>query len=224
MNDLELKGIIGSIEVRKLDDKIKEGLQKTVKELMQVNTEFQNDLATISIDENLTDKGKAAKKQHLGDVTFESLEPYRNAYQDHLEGVGKQLFSDPNDEPKQPVELMMKQMMQMEIRTMYNVGQMDELEMEAHLDDPGFVEAIATSPKPLLAPDRLQKLIRKKAEKDKPQVAEQLAQYDYSAATVKGLVSKIESEVRASGWQDTEDLLNPKPIPFRDVVAELAAS
>ena len=222
MDDLELKGILGSIDVRKLDDKIKEGLENLVKELIDVNGGFQNDLATISIDENLTDKGKAAKKQHLGDVTFESLEPYRNAYQDHLKEAEMQLFNDPNAEPKQPIELMTDQMRQMELRTMYKVSSMDELEMEAHIDDPGFVEAIATSPKPLLAPDRLQKLIRKKAVKDQPQIAELLAQYVYSAATVKGLVSKIESDVRASGWKDAEDLLNPKPIPFRDEVAELA--
>ena len=62
MDDLELKGILGSIEVRKLDDKIREGLEKLVAELAEVNGGFQNDLAEISIDENLSDKGKLSKK------------------------------------------------------------------------------------------------------------------------------------------------------------------
>ena len=143
---------------------------------------------------------------------------------DHIDQTEKQLFSNPDETEKSISEQLLNQFRNMELRTQYGMAAMDELEMEAHIDDPGFVEAIASSPKPLLAPDRLQKLIRKKAEKDQPQVAEKLAQFDYSAATVKGLVSKIESDVRASGWQDAEDLLNPKPIPFRDVVAELAAS
>ena len=221
-DDMEVKGVLGSLEQRNLDPKIREGLEKLVKEILAVNSEFGERLFSIKKDDLLTPKGQQVKIQELGETTFESLEPYKDVYRAHLESTEKMLFQDPHSEELQPLEVMMKQMRAMELRTMYNVGEMDELELESHADQPGFLEAISTSPKPLLPESRLKHLIRKQAEKDNPQVAEKLDQYDFASGTVKGLIGKIESDVKGSGWKDLEDPLNVKIKPFVDEVKEMA--
>ena len=221
-NDIELQAMIGSLDRVNLDPKIREGLDKLVTELLAINKEFKDDLLEIKTNDLLTEKGKAAKTQENGDAILELLEPFRDAYDEHIESTQKKLFQDPNGEEKQPIELMMDQMRSMELRQMHNVSAMDQLQIESKLDEPGFMEAVLTSPKPLLPKKRIRELVRKKAEKENPKVAELLNNYDFSQGTVRSLVSKIESDIKSSGWKDMENPLNQQPEPAVDPVKEMA--
>ena len=221
-NDLELQAMIGSLDRVNLDPKIREGLDKLVTELLAINKEFKDDLVEIKMDENFTAKGKAAKTQDVGDGILELLEPFRDAYEDHLKEAEKQLFNDPNGEEKSGTEILLEYMRNMELRQQHRLYTLDPLQIESKLDQPKFVEAVLTSPKPLLPEPRLKELFRKKAAKERPEIAATLDAYDFCQGTVRSLVSKIESDVKASGWKDMENPLNQTPEPAVDPVKEMA--
>lgn len=201
-NDLEIQGLIGSLETKNLQPKIREGLQTLVRELQAINDGFQKELYSLKTDKRYTAMGRDHLTQQLGDGVLEKLTPYSDAYKDHIAGVKNSLFG-PRNKAKSDTEILIDYLKNQELRQMHGMASMDPLELEANLDDPVFLEAVVTSPKPLLPADKLNELVIKKAEKANPEAAELLDQYTFADATVKSLLSTIKADVKASGWKET---------------------
>lgn len=163
-HDLEIQSVIGHLETVNLQPKIKEGLEGIVRELMALNDIFQVDLLKIESDEMLTELGKTAKKQELGDGILEKLQPYGDAYKSHIAGVKNSMFG-PKHTAKTDTEILIDYLKNQELRSMHGMAEMDPLQLEANLDDPAFLQAVVTSPKPLLPADKLNELVQKQAEK-----------------------------------------------------------
>jgi hypothetical protein len=178
-------------------------LENLARELAAINDHFQKELYTIKTDERYTPKGRDLLTQQLGDTVLEKLKPYAGAYNEHIAGVKKTLFNPPNTQ-KSEMAIMLEYLKNQEIRSMHNMAGMDLLELEAQIDDPDFLEAVVTSPKPLLPADRLNELLIKKAETENPDAAELLDQYGYASGTVKSLVNTIKGDIKASGWKEDD--------------------
>jgi hypothetical protein len=221
-NDLEMQGMIGSLDRMTLAPKIREGLERLVRELQAVNDAFQVDLLAIQKNDLLTDKGKRTKKQSLGEKTLLMLDDYREAYREHLQQTEKKLFQNPG-EVKSETEIILDQLRNAELRQMHGLATLDPLQIESKINDPGFLEAVLTSPKPLLPENRIRELVKKKAAKEKPEIAATLDAYGFARGIVKSLVSKIEADVKVSGWKDMGNALDKQFKPPVDEIADLAA-
>jgi hypothetical protein len=204
-NDLEIQAVIGNLESKDLEPKIKEGLQNLGRELMAINDHFQRELYKIKMDGRYTAMGRDVLTQQLGDGVLEKILPYKNAYGDLIRNAQNSLLG-PKKERSQG-EILLDYLKNQELRSMYNVSSMDALEIEAQIDDPAFLEAIVTSPMPLLPPDRLNELIQKRAEMKNPEVAKLLDEYGFCAGTIRSLANTIKADVKASGWKDAEQEL-----------------
>ena len=217
-NDLEIQATIGALDRINLQPKIREGLETLVRELMAINDQFQKELYTIKMDKRYTGIGRDLLTQQLGDSVHEKLQSYASAYKPHVEGVKNSLFASRNEEKSQ-TEILIDYLRNQEIRSMHGMANMDALEIEAKIDDPLFLEAVVTSPKPLLPADRLNDLVQKKAEKANPEAAQLLDQYSFADTTVKSLLSTIKADIKSSGWREAG---TPAEGPV-DEVAALAA-
>ena len=218
-NDLEIQAIIGGLDRLDLDPKIREGLETLVRELQALNDSFQKELYTIKMDKRYTGMGRDVLTQQLGDGVMEKIQPYGEAYKPHLEGVKKSLFTLRNKEKSQ-TEILVDYLKNQEIRSMHSMASMDAVELEAKLDDPVFMQAVITSPIPLLPADRLNELVVEKAEKSNPKAAALLDQYHYADSTVKSLLNTIRADVKSSGWKPV--IAQPAKPPV-DAIAALAA-
>ena len=221
-NDLEIQALIGNLETQNLKPKIREGLETLVGELQAINGNYQKELHSIKTDPRYTAMGRDVLSQKLGDAVMVKLQPYSEAYSDHITGVKNSLFASPNEEKSQ-TEILVDYLKNQEIRSMHKMASMDPLEIEAQLDDPVFFQALVTSPKQLLPNERLNELIIEKAEKANPEAAALLDQYTFADSTVKSLVNTVSADVKASGWKAQGIITEKQPAPV-DKIAELAAS
>jgi hypothetical protein len=220
-HDLEFQATIGALDRISLQPKIREGLETLVRELMAINDQFQKELYTIKMDDRYSGMGRDLLTQQLGDNVLDKLQSYAEAYKPHMEGVKKSLFETRNN-PKSDTEILINYLKNQEIRSMHGMATMDPLEIEAKIDDPLFLEAVVTSPKPLLPADRLNELVAKKAEKANPESAQLLDQYSFADTTVKSLLSTIKADIKASGWK-AQGITTEKPPAPVDAIAALAA-
>ena len=200
-NDLEMQGLIGSLSEAKLKPKIKEGLENLARELQAINDGFQVSLYKIKTDPRYSKMGRDVLTQQLGDGIMEKILPYEGAYDALVEEQERKLFQK-NGGAKSSTEILLNYLKNSELRQMHGMAKMDELTMEAHLNDNGFLEALITSPKPLLPKKRLGELVRKRAESESPEIAEELDHLGFADATIKSLVNSIKGDIRASGWQE----------------------
>ena len=203
-HDLEFQAMIGSLAKANLKPKIREGLQNMARELQAINDEFQISLYKVKTDDKYSKMGRDILTQELGSSVMEKIAPYQNAYASLIEEQEKRLFQK-NREEKSSTEILLNYLRNSELRQMHGMANMDPLEMEAHIGDPTFLDALLTSPKALLPKKRLGELIRKKAENENPAIAEQLDHLGFADSTIKSLVSTIRADIRASGWKENDD-------------------
>ena len=200
-NDLEFQGLLGSLAKANLKPKIKQGLEHLARELQAINDHFQKELYRVKTDDRYSAMGRDLLTQELGSSVLEKVAPYEGAYRDLIAEQEKRLFQK-NGGTKSSTEILLAHMRHQELRMMHGMANMDPLEMEAHFDDDGFLEALITSPKPLLPKKRLGELVRKKAENENPAIADELDHLGFADSTIKSLVNTIRADVRASGWQE----------------------
>ena len=222
MNDLEMQGIIGSLDQVNLEPEIRKGLETLCRELQAVNDQFTREAMGIDNDKRYTREGKRDKKQKLGSEIVGKLQPYPTAYDELLSQAEKKLLNPDRQVKKSDTEILIDYMKNAELRRMYGVEKMDDLQIEAQSDNPLFVEAILTSPKPLLPKTRLDKMIKQRAKVADPQVGVEIDQLNFASKTIKGLTASIIANVKQSGWKDDADPLNAKPGSFVDPVKEAA--
>jgi hypothetical protein len=223
-NDMEIQAMIGNLKNQKMSSKIRAGVEEMIRNLQVHNDEFQVERLAIEKNDLLTKKGKAVEIQDLGDATLSYVKPYRGIYEELIAESERELFNNPNAEEKSSTAIIVEELRQNEIRRMYKVETLDPLQIESHISNPGFLEAVLSSPKPLLPDNRIKELLREKAAKDQPVVADYLKQYDLAQGLVDALIRAIESDVGASGWKDPEDPLNQKLEPAVDQIKEMASN
>ena len=202
-NDLEFQAMIGSLAKANLKPKIKEGLENLARELAAINDQFQVELYRVKTDDRYSAMGRDLLTQELGSSVLEKVAPYEGAYRNLIEEQEKKLFQQ-DQRAKSSTEILIERMDMQELRQMHGMANMDPLEMEARIDDPGFLEALLTSPKPLLPKKRLGELVRKKAENENPAIADELDHLGFADSTIKSLVNTIRADVRASGWKESD--------------------
>ena len=202
-NDLEFQAMVGSLARANLKPKIKQGLEHLARELAAINDHFQKELYRVKTDDRYSAMGRDLLTQELGSSVLEKVAPYEGAYKALIEAQERKLFQQGHG-AKSSTEILIGHLKNSELRQMHNMANMDPLEMEARLDDPGFLEALITSPKPLLPKKRLGELVRKKAENENPAIADELDHLGFADSTIKSLVNTIRADVRASGWQEND--------------------
>ena len=224
-NNLEQDAIFANFETISMKPAIREGLEKLIHGLTGIRTDFQKGLAGIEADRRFTKHGKQDRRQKLGAETMELLKPFHNAYQEHLAQTKRKLLDGGNGtEKKSDFGKVIDYLRQSELRRMYGVESMDELQIEAKMTDPQFLEAILSSPKPLLSQGKLDELVMKKVENDRPEIGIELEQLTFASNTVQTLVKSLQNDVQASGWKDPAHPLNEEGEPVVDEVRELAGS
>ena len=202
-NDLEFQAMVGSLARANLKPKIKQGLEHLARELAAINDHFQKELYRVKTDDRYSAMGRDLLTQELGSSVLEKVAPYEGAYRNLIEEQEKKLFQQ-DQRAKSSTEILIERMDMQELRQMHGMANMDPLEMEARIDDPGFLEALLTSPKPLLPKKRLGELVRKKAENENPAIADELDHLGFADSTIKSLVNTIRADVRASGWKESD--------------------
>jgi hypothetical protein len=185
--------------------------------------EYQNNILTIDTDKRLTDIGKKEKKQEISTELMEELEAYSGVYDEHLAQAGTKLLNGGDMQTKKSgTERLLDYMRQSEIRRMFGIEKMDVLEVEAHANDPVFVEAVLTSPKRFLPQEQIDKLVMQKAQKEQPELGIELEQLGFANNAVEGIVKTLKANVENNGWKDPENPLNQELKAVDDPVAEAA--
>jgi hypothetical protein len=221
-NNLELQSLIGSLERINLKTEIREGLENLVEELIDYADEYRQDILEIDTDPRLTKVGKKEKMQEVGDELMAQLEAYSGVYDEHLAQAERKLLNGDQQTQKSSTERLLDYMRQSEIRRMYGIEKMDPLQVEAHSNDPVFVEAVLTSPKRFLPQEQIDKLVIKKAEKENPELGIELEQFGFANNAVDGIVKTLKANVENNGWRDPENPLNAELQKPDDEVKELA--
>jgi hypothetical protein len=204
MNDLELQAVIGSLKQVNLKPKIREGIQTLVRELQALNDKYTQELLQINTDSRYTKEGKKLLKQEAGANLMAELEVYTDPYQEHIEQAERKLLSGDQQTEKSDMARVVDYLKQSELRRMYGIEKMDELQIEAKSSDPQFLDAVLTSPKPLLPQEKLDKLIRQKASTASPEIGVELKQLNFCNKTVNGLVKSITATVKSNGWKGSD--------------------
>ena len=222
-NDLELQSMIGSLQQINLKSEIREGLETLIRDLQALNDEYQKEILRIDTDERLTSIGRKERKQEISTELMDELKTYHGVYDEHISQAETALLNGGDKQTKKSsTERLLDYMRQSEIRRMYGVEKMDPLEVEAHADDPLFIEAILTSPKKLLPQEHIDKLVMRKAEKEQPELAVEMEQLNYANNAVKGIRKTLQANVESNGWRDPENPLNQELKPAHDPVKEAA--
>jgi hypothetical protein len=203
--DLEFQGVLASVSKINLPDNLKQGLQRLLTELGSLGENFQGELEKISKDPRYTMEGKKLLKQELGSSLMEKLAMYENPYREHLGRAEKKLFGG-NPVAKTDLERILDHLKNAELRQLYDVGNMDEIQIQDKATDPDFVQAILSSPKSLISEDLKNKLLRQKAKAASPEISQELDQLNFANKTVMGFIKTLESHVKASGWKDKDEI------------------
>jgi len=204
MNDLELQAVIGNLAQVNLKPEIREGIQTLVRELQAHNDKYTQELLQINSDSRYTKEGKKLLKQEAGANLMAELEVYTDPYQEHIEQAERKLLSGDRQTEKSDMARVVDYLKQSELRRMYDIEKMDELQIEAKSSDPQFLEAVLTSPKPLLPQEKLDKLIRQKASTASPEIGVELNQLNFCNKTVNGLVKSITASIKGNGWKEPD--------------------
>jgi len=205
MNDLELQAVIGNLAQVNLKPEIREGIQTLVRELQAHNDKYTQELLQINSDSRYTKEGKKLLKQEAGANLMAELEVYTDPYQEHIEQAERKLLSGTDNQVKQSdMARVVDYLKQSELRRMYGIEKMDELQIEAQSGDPQFLDAVLTSPKPLLPQEKLDKLIRQKASTASPEIGVELNQLNFCNKTVNGLVKSITASIKGNGWKEPD--------------------
>jgi len=203
--DLEFQGVLASIHKVNLPGSLKQGLEKLLKELASHGENYQGELEKISKDPRYTGEGKAELKQKLGSDLIEKLAMYENPYQEHLGQAERKLFGG-NPVAKTDLERILDHLKNAELRQLYDVGNMDEVQIQDKAGDPDFIQAILSSPKSLISEDLKNKLLRQKAKAASPEISRELDQLNFCDKTINGFIKTLESHVRASGWKSKDEI------------------
>ena len=224
MNDLEMQAVIGNLSRANLKPKLKEGLERLVRELQAINDKYTRELMGIDHDKRYTPEGKKLLKQELGAGIIDDLAKYANPYGEHIKQAEGKLLNGDHQVKRTDTEVLMDYMQNAELRRMYGVEKMDALQIEANIDDPLFVSAVLTSPKPLLPQAQLDRLIQQKAKEASPELSVDLEQLTFADKTVRGIVKTLEATVKSQGYQDPNNPLTTKLKAVADPVKEAAAA
>jgi hypothetical protein len=220
--NLELQSLIGSLERINLKTEIRAGLENLVEELIDFADEYRQDILEIDTDPRLTKVGKKEKMQEVGDELMAQLEAYDTPYSEHIAQAERKLLNGDQQKQKSSTERLLDYMRQSEIRRMYGVEKMDVLEVEAHANDPVFVEAVLTSPKRFLPQEQIDKLVMQKAQKEQPELGIELEQLGFANNAIDGIVKTLKANVENNGWRDPENPLNKELQKPDDEVKNLA--
>jgi hypothetical protein len=222
MKNIEFDAIVESIQRVNLKPAIREGLDKLLSDLQGIRGDYKKDLDAVKSDQRLSKIGKAQKHQEIFSEYKEHLENFADPYRKNLDFVKRRLLNGNGQEKKSDLAKVVDYLRQSEIRRMCGVESMDELEIEAQSHDPMFLEAVLSSPKPLLPPEKIDRLVMKKAENDNPELGVEFEQLTFAAKTVGSFIKAFNGDIEASGWKDPEDPLNAEPVASEDALKDLA--
>ena len=202
MNDLEISGIIDSLEKVNLPADLREGLLLVCQELQTIADGYLLAAEKIHNDPRFTKIGKRERLQTLGGEVWMKLPEYKDPFSKNIEQAKRKIDTADGEKKKSDSEILRSYLEGMELRSAMKLYAKDATELEAELSNPLVLDAILGSPLPLLPKERLEELKAQRLEAVNPEAAQQLDEFRYANETVQSILRSIQGSLKADGYQN----------------------